>query len=342
MKQLFLALVFVVYAAVCFGQQGPNGRVTPSDLEQWRQGFQPNPSDATAPSPRPDPATVDSLNRLDGWLKSTDDIRTFRTWNRDDDVVQSLIPLAAGSFSETRLPATFILGNVVDNTNVCRVLDYLSKNPDIEPNGRYNLLQVVLQVSEYAFDDTAIWIGKVASDLQQQLSDRPNNERTLALLARIKTQLQNRSLGKADRLETLSPTRFGDCVALLGKPQEPSDTTAVFPSSLDQLTDDSIRDLFFSADRRKFAEHLVKLYEDPSKKPLVHSLTEAIIAPGDDPEQRYRVNLYIALTFSLLPEGSIDNSNDGAALKQLARTAEMKDATFADNVKRALAKQGIN
>jgi hypothetical protein len=340
MKQLFLALVFAGQACICVGQEPSGGRISTSDLDTWRQDFETS-QDGVGPSTAPpDQPTVSALNRLNGWLKTGDDVRTFRDWNRDDDVVQALIPLAAGSYSETRLPATFILGNVVDNTNVCRVLDYLKTNQQIEPNGRYNLLQVVLQVSEYAFDDNAMWINGTVSDLEKQLAGQPDTGRTLALLESIKAQLQKRSLGKADRLETLSPSRFASCAALLGQPSEPSDATANFPSSIEDLTRANIQKLMFTPDRRKFAQHLARLYEDPSKKALAHALVDAIIPPGQNPQMRYRVNLYIALTVSLLPRGSIEGA-DATAFRALLQSAEMKDATFADNVRRALQKQGL-
>ncbi|MER8396434.1 hypothetical protein NKH10_32435, partial [Mesorhizobium sp. M1340] len=80
-----------------------------------------------------------------------EDIRRFREWKRDDEIVSGLIPLAAGLRSENRSPATLVLGNVVDNTNVCYVIAYFANTPEIGADGQYNLLQVVQQVASYAF-----------------------------------------------------------------------------------------------------------------------------------------------------------------------------------------------
>ncbi|OCP22433.1 MULTISPECIES: hypothetical protein [unclassified Ensifer] len=253
-----------------------------------------------------------------------------------------IIPLAAGRFTETRLPATYILGNVVDNTNVCRIIAYVQQSAEIDANGRYNLLQVVLQVSEYAFDDTASWIQGLTAKLKPSLAEGPNNERTLALLSQIQLELGNRTLGKGDRLEVLSPSRFAYCEKVLGTVAGPNQSSISFPDTAAALTVDRIRDLMFTPDRRDFAAHIAKLYgTTEDKAAVVSALTGAIIPPGADDVRRYRVNLYIALTISKLPSEAITAPRDVAALQRLSFAPEMRDPTFADNVSRALAQQGI-
>jgi hypothetical protein len=312
--------------------------VSEATLDEWLTRFQ--QASAEAPEGQLSPFVVESVYRLDSLIRTPDDIRTFRGWSDDDRAVQLLIPLAAGRFSETRVPATFILGNVVDNTNICRVLFYLKDNPDLEPNGRYNLLQVILQVAAYAFDDTSFWMEEVGTSLRENLSHQANNEKSLALIDRILLQLDRRGLGTGDRLELLSPRRFAQCVALLGQPQRKGDTVSDFPSAAADLGVEKVRELMFSPDRREFSAHIAAVYAtSPEKSAIAHALTTAIVPADSDPERRYRINLYIAVTLSKLPPNAL-STEDFVAVERLAGAAEMRDPTFADNVSRALEIQG--
>jgi hypothetical protein len=74
---------------------------------------------------------------------------------------------------------------------------------------------------------------------------------------------------------------------------------------------------------------------------LATALNDALIAPGNDQERRYRINLYVALTFSRLPKIALP-AEVQAALLALQTSAEYKkDETFQKNVDSALKRQGL-
>lgn len=108
------------------------------------------------------------------------------------------------------------------------------------------------------------------------------------------------------------------------------------------LDAETIRSRMNAPDRRDYAESLVAAYEqDASKGPdIVDGLLQAILADGST--RQYRVNIYIALTFSLLPKGAIRSAEQYETLSQLEDSQEYKgDSQFRVNVKAALAKQEI-
>ncbi|EJZ16724.1 hypothetical protein NE852_00155 (plasmid) [Rhizobium sp. Pop5] len=114
-------------------------------------------------------------------------------------------------------------------------------------------------------------------------------------------------------------------------------------SSLLSLDPATMRDQFFSPSRRTYAEGLAAFYRsaDPGRRAaLVKSLISAIIrSTENDPKREYRVNLYIALTFTLLPK--VDASVAGSVREVLAelQTTNKSDPTFQKNVNAAIAKQ---
>lgn len=127
----------------------------------------------------------------------------------------------------------------------------------------------------------------------------------------------------------------------IGAPQE-GQTTVQATELLEGLDPKVIRDRFFSASRRTYAEGLVASYRSANtagRASLVNSLLAAIIKTSDnDTKRQYRVNLYIALAFALLPK--VD-AGVAAAVKQELSTLKptIKDATFQKNVTAAIAKQ---
>lgn len=151
------------------------------------------------------------LNAINASINTSDDIRAVRNWTRDDALVEALIPFAAGTFAETRIPATLILGNVVDNTNVCLVLAYIEADQAITADGRYNLLQVVRQVSYYAFDDTGAWIADFVSRWRTKFGSNPDLSKTQALLSQIQDLLTQRSVGRGTTLESFAKQNYTDC-----------------------------------------------------------------------------------------------------------------------------------
>ena len=108
------------------------------------------------------------------------------------------------------------------------------------------------------------------------------------------------------------------------------------------VTPDSVQDNFNSTNRRDYAEYLVSLYATSSlraQQSIVKNLLDAIMDGSDN--RSYRVNLYIALTFSLLPPDALkDNENGKEKLKSLMGTSHYRrESTFRQNVNRAVAKQ---
>ena len=151
------------------------------------------------------------LNTINASINSTDDIRKVRNWNKDDALVDALIPFAAGAFAETRIPATLILGNVVDNTNVCRVMAFIDADQGVTPDGRYNLLQVVRQVSYYAFDDTGAWITQFVERWRTKYSGNPDLSKTQALLTQIQDVLALRTVGRGTTLRSFAGNKYTAC-----------------------------------------------------------------------------------------------------------------------------------
>jgi hypothetical protein len=128
---------------------------------------------------------------------------------------------------------------------------------------------------------------------------------------------------------------IGSAPGKITKEQPPSAT------DVSGTTTEIVRNQFFSVNRRQYAEYLVDQYRNDqrSQSQIVSALLDAIIPKVEDPT-RYRVNLYIALTFSLLPRTSMSNS-DLQRLRALKDYPEYNnDRTFKLNVDNALAKQG--
>jgi hypothetical protein len=107
------------------------------------------------------------------------------------------------------------------------------------------------------------------------------------------------------------------------------------------LSREQVQSDLFSSERRKFAEQYVASYNagsEQTKSEIVSALIAAIIG-GEDDVHRYRVNIYIALTFSLLPKAAL-TAEQQQKLKALQQTAEYKqDPQFRINVDRAIKVQ---
>lgn len=180
----------------------------PQTLDDWSKQF----SDAGRDTDYPTSDAVYLLRDLNAAIRTPDDIMRFRDWAGDDDAVKLLLPWATGRYAETRIPATLILGNVVDNTNVCHLIVYLERNKKtITPDGRFNLLQVLRQVSSYALVDTAPWIDKYAALAQRDLEYEKDTEKTRFILRDIQDRLSLRTLGKDRELKTIAPAKYEEC-----------------------------------------------------------------------------------------------------------------------------------
>ena len=329
-----LAVAALLLAAAAPVQAVP---LTPEGLKTWlAQLAQYSPDDGDKGGP-PD-GLVAQLNDLNDSISGSVDIQTFRNLAIDNEVVRSLLPYASSNFSETRIPATLVLGNVVDNTNVCYVVAYLLKNPGMNSNGRFNLLQVVLQVSTYANPDTERWIRNLVA--LESGAALKGMDRTATLLKQITDTLDTRKLGQDRDLIDWAGDSYDRCVVELSPLGADIVLGAIEGESLNSLQVEAVRARLFSADRRKYVQFLADGYPaltDPDKASLVTTLLDTIIPQGTDGERRYRVNLYVALAFSKLPK--VDDGIDLSRLVALRETAEYEDPTFKQNVEHALARQ---
>lgn len=287
-------------------------------------------------------AIVAHLNRLNDKVASTEDIEVFRRLPNDDAVVEALLPYASGPFSETRLPATFVLGNVVDNTNVCRVIAYLLINRDMDANGRFNLLLVITEgVAKYAYADTGVWIENMARIESRQAMQRQSISRTGELLDVLQKTLAERSRGRNTLLLRVAPDSYDRCIAALAPADADIVTGTPVKVPADDWTRELIRERLFSDERRLYSASLVEGYEtaeEVQRGALVKALLASIIGPDEDPERRYRVNLHLALTFSRLPP-RILLPEQLARLEALIQTPEYGDPTFRKSLDNALRQQ---
>lgn len=311
-------------------------------LDNWLERFKLYRSDTL--SQQPAGPVVPMLQELRNWTATKSAIMTFRTWNDNDDAVRSIIPFAAGYSEEARIPATLILANVVDNTNICYVIAYVKLAPEMDPSGRFNLLQVILQVSSYAYRDTAEWISDLVGELSKELKTEESAGKTKKILSLIQSRLQSRELGQGQSLSILFSGKYKNCMTALSAGGSEylyvdDDDFSFSPEDLNSLL---VRDILFSKERRKFASFLSSLYTtspEPQKRLIASTLSNTIIDPGSDPDRRYRVNLYVAVTYSLLPTDATDNVQL-EKLMSLKNTAEYRqDSTFRKNVDRAVDKQ---
>jgi hypothetical protein len=113
-------------------------------------------------------------------------ITKFRSCD-DKETMQPLISAARSSSYNLRINATLILGNVVDNTTVCLVLDDL-RDPTINANGRANLLGVTRAVASYAYKPNKKAIEETINLLEDSLKSQPNMAQTLTLIADVRAR----------------------------------------------------------------------------------------------------------------------------------------------------------
>ena len=169
--------------------------------------------------PADDPSWPNILNTLNGEIQTADQVKCFRRWGSDDALVDKLIPLAGGSDVVTRVPAALVLENVVDNTNICRVIHALDQPPasGADVNGRYDLLLAVDQVAGYAFVDTGQWISSLLGKLSERLKRETDVDKTAALLIEITGKLQaNKSNNKRLDSDSQNQVKYKQCLDILG------------------------------------------------------------------------------------------------------------------------------
>ncbi len=114
-------------------------------------------------------------------------IQAFRKVDTDN-TIKLLTWASRGPHRSLRLNATYILANVVDNTNLCIILDHL-RDPELGPNGMVNLLQVAISVASYAYKE--------------------NVEATMATVDILSPRVANTGSGKIDILVDILSRRVG-------------------------------------------------------------------------------------------------------------------------------------
>ena len=117
-------------------------------------------------------------------------IDKFRKIDDDPKVIQALAWMARSDNRDLRINSTYILANVIDNTNVCIVLKHLS-DPTINANGRINLLQTITPVASYAYKENKELIEKILPDVKA--SAKSDNEKTLAIINQVTQRLKTSS-----------------------------------------------------------------------------------------------------------------------------------------------------
>ena len=220
---------------------------------------------------------------------------------------------------------------------------FVTHGPTIAISGVVAWLVSVYFESENARISQSHYVLELEKDKVQIISLVKDQETTLALalIDYYQTRFGNKDTAYTTLLESISAYIDTAQGKISGK-NNGEDSSVKVENITDSITPDSIRDQFFSANRRKYAEYLVSLYRnasDKDKNTLIHLLLDAIIAKDKDGLRRYRINLYIALTFSLLPDTRM-SENDKGRLSSLREYDEYKDnKTFKLNVDNAIAKQ---
>jgi hypothetical protein len=222
--------------------------LTVERLEEWKPNFDTFKGSATEKGFAPQ--LIGVLNDLNGWIQSIDDIETFRRWERAGDVVRDLVPLAGGEFSETRVPAALVLTNVVDSTNVCYAIDFLAEKVDPNPNGRFNVLQVLLGVASYAYDDTSNWMVKVSDQLILKIGMAEDTQKTRDLILKIKQTALLHKENSGLRLVSESKKAYDACASTL--PEEilkSGDEKIAFKETIADLKPELIQNWFWILER---------------------------------------------------------------------------------------------
>lgn len=135
-----------------------------------------------------------------------DAIKRFRSLD-DHDVITTLVRAARGRDRGIRINATIILANVSDNSSVCIPIDEL-RDPKISDNGRINLLQVVLTVASYMYQENWQATTTTLRIVRSQLDEKGSEDFAGAL--KFMKEIDAR-LARNDRKETPAPARHKSC-----------------------------------------------------------------------------------------------------------------------------------
>jgi len=144
-------------------------------------------------------------------------IQTFREVASLDTI--SSLGFGARSFDDdSRLNATLILGNVIDNKSVCVPLDHLYDDElgttPYGVRGRANFLGVVSVVAPWAYKENYENIRRLHEDIAerlQPLKDRPDLKQTFEILANIKRRLDFQLTTPGSNMNTQLPLDLQAC-----------------------------------------------------------------------------------------------------------------------------------
>ncbi|MBI4920552.1 MAG: hypothetical protein HY834_02290 [Devosia nanyangense] len=186
-------------------------KAIPTFIDPWLQKYQ-SQLFGTAGDEKFD--KLGALLEFNDLIVTDNDVICIRRWEDDDKLVNVLIPLAAGPDVRLRVPATLILQNIVDNTNICRVLASLAAGGvDLDPDARYDLLLVVWQVANYAYSDVAQWMLAVLDLTDKALPG--DFAKTQDLIQSIRDTLTGRRLGVEKLLSDKNQPKYQECLTAL-------------------------------------------------------------------------------------------------------------------------------
>lgn len=125
---------------------------------------------------------------------------------------------------------------------------------------------------------------------------------------------------------------------------QPAASPSTLSREIASITVDQIQAQFGSANRRRYAEFIAATAakaSDQEKKMIADQLIKAILSTDNKYGSSYRINIYITLTFSLLPPIELSRAQVDQLLA-LKNTGNYDDPTFRLNLSNALARQGIS
>ncbi len=137
---------------------------------------------------------------------------------RDVDSLEIIDTLAFGARHTDRairLNATLILGNVIDNTNVCVAIDHLYDTSEMQRperlNGRANLISVVSVVAPWAYSENYENIRRVSDFLRKEIQGADDVDKTRSLLDNLDERLAyQQETTQFNRTQAL-PSVLADC-----------------------------------------------------------------------------------------------------------------------------------
>lgn len=191
----------VALTAIAFGAAPPNRDAIQRFLDMLR-AYEFTPTRGEADNRR-----IQEILRAGRYvINSQDSINIFNELNDKGRVavVGKLVDLTTINTPDIRVNASLILVDVVENRTLCAVLDRLFE-PELNENTRFNLLQIVLLVSNRLKNtEVKSWIAATVQ-ANDKLTVGKGMEKTRAMLSEISRTI--------DRKSDLGPLRSSDANA---------------------------------------------------------------------------------------------------------------------------------